>query len=316
MAIAINESNGEVEAMARALPPLTWFRAFECAARHLNFTAAADELGLTQSAVSQHVRSLEMRFGVPMFLRKPRGLALTDAGRRLLPYATKAISSLTAATAVFEPVRPDGVLTVATSLSFAQWYLAPRMSAFLDAHPGVQIRIRSTLWPDDFVLSDADVEIRFGSKELVGEGAAPFLEDRLIPVCAPKLSPGSLTWEEVRGLRLIQAVGTSDSWQSWAEHNGLDAPIEIAQLVDSYGLAVDLARCGAGVALTSAILAAPCLADGSLVVAFDRSAPARDGYHMAVRNRRSDATPELFSHWLSNEVKTCLSKIPSSLMSH
>ena len=105
--------------MSRSLPPLTWFRAFEAAARHLSFTAAAQELGLTQSAVSQHVRSLELRFGQMLFARKPRGLALTDAGRRLLPAVAKAIGGLAEASALFEPARPDSLLTVATSVSFS-----------------------------------------------------------------------------------------------------------------------------------------------------------------------------------------------------
>lgn len=288
--------------MVRSLPPLSWFRAFECAARHLNFTAAADELGLTQSAVSQHVRSLEMRFGVPLFVRKPRGLALTDAGRRLLPYASEAISSLAAATAIFEPAQPEGVLTVATSLSFAQWYLAPRLQLFLDAHPGARIRIRTTLWPDDFVLSEADVEIRFGAPELVGEGAEPFLPDRLVPVCSPALAAESRSWEELRKARLIQAVGTSDSWSSWAEHLGLAPPASISQMVDSYGLAVDLAQAGAGVALSSFILAAPGIAKGCLAVPLDAAAPARDGYYMAVRTRGSETLADLFSAWLRSQV--------------
>ena len=107
--------------MARALPPVAWFRAFESAARHLSFTAAAEELGLTQSAISQNVRSLEVRFSTILFERKPRGLALTDAGRRLLPDVTAAMGSLSNAAGIFEGASESGLLTVAASVSFAQF---------------------------------------------------------------------------------------------------------------------------------------------------------------------------------------------------
>ena len=88
--------------MSKSLPPLTWFRAFEAASRHLNFTMAANEIGLTQSAVSQHVRSLETRLGVFLFVRKPRGLALTDEGRKLQPQVGAALELLGEATRDFQ----------------------------------------------------------------------------------------------------------------------------------------------------------------------------------------------------------------------
>ena len=116
--------------MAKSLPPLTWFRAFDAAARHLNFTAAAQELGLTQSAVSQHIRALESRLGTPLFVRKPRGLVLTDGGRHLVPDVAAALARLRIATDAFEPAVGGDILTIATSVSFAQWFLAPGLVDF------------------------------------------------------------------------------------------------------------------------------------------------------------------------------------------
>jgi len=105
--------------MAKSLPPLTWFRAFEAAARNLSFTAAADEIGMTQSAVSQHVKALESRLGVALFIRKARGLALTDDGRKLIPQVASALGTLTAASRIFETGTTQNLLTVATSVSVA-----------------------------------------------------------------------------------------------------------------------------------------------------------------------------------------------------
>ena len=132
--------------MARSLPPLTWFRAFECAARHLSFTAAAQELNLTQSAISQHVRSLEQKFGSPLFVRKHRGIALTDHGRRLLPSVANAISILQSASDTFETASDKGLLTISASPSVTQFYLVPRINEFARIHGNIGFRIISKVW--------------------------------------------------------------------------------------------------------------------------------------------------------------------------
>ncbi|MEM6942550.1 MAG: LysR family transcriptional regulator, partial [Pseudomonadota bacterium] len=171
--------------MTRSLPPLTWLRSFEASARHLSFTAAAQELGLTQSAISQQVRSLELRLRVQLFVRKPRGLALTDDGRRLLPQIGASLDQLDVAVSAFETGSQSGLLTVAASVSVVRWLIAPRLKAFLHDHPGLRIRLVGTIWPDEFSASLADVEIRFGSKQQVGRDAMRLMPDHLIPVSAP-----------------------------------------------------------------------------------------------------------------------------------
>ena len=103
--------------MTRSLPPLTWFRSFEATARTLSFTAAAEEVGLTQSAVSQQVKSLEQRLGVRLFIRKPRSLAMTDEGRKLLPQVAAALGTLAYATEAFDRQVDQNVLTIASSVS-------------------------------------------------------------------------------------------------------------------------------------------------------------------------------------------------------
>ena len=135
--------------MAKSLPPLTWFRSFEAAARNLSFTAAAEEIGLTQSAVSQQVKSLELRLRVPLFVRQARGLMLTDDGRRLLPEISAALDALAGAANRFEAGPVENLLTVATSVSVAQWVIAPRLPDFTARHPNIRLRLLSAIWPDD-----------------------------------------------------------------------------------------------------------------------------------------------------------------------
>ena len=286
--------------MRRALPPLAWFRAFDSAARHLNFTAAARELHLTQSAISQQVRALESRLGVPLFHRKPRGLALTDDGRRLLPDVASALGSLAAATRAFEAGPSEGLVTVAASVSFNQWFITPGLHRFLADNPGTRVRIVSAVWPDDFHARIADIEIRFGPPAVVGNDAERLQPDDLVVVATPELARRSTPLHEST---LIETVGTSDGWEEWAARAGCDARLEPTVFVDNYGLAIDLARAGAGVALASSLLASRCLADGSLVRHHVESLPATDGYYIALH--APDGSPAArFAQWLRSELPT------------
>ncbi len=291
--------------VAQTLPPLNWLRAFECAARHLNFTAAAGELNLTQSAVSQHVRSLELRLGTVLFMRKARGLTMTDSGRRLLPPVATALADLTAATAMFMPQRSNDSLKIACNWSFSLAWLSPRLERFQQSHPGVRVQIVSTLWPDDINLTEADVEIRYGSQELVGSGAELLLMDQILPVCAPEKLPQNSTLESIYLSGIIHTVGTSDTWYTWAAHLGLEPPALVSCSVDSYSVALELACNGVGVALVSRVIAEHSLDSGELVVPVDLTAPAIDNHYIAINSGEGESSlASSFVDWLRNEIST------------
>lgn len=294
LVIAISFGNGKVGHMARSLPPLTWLRSFEASARHLSFTAAAQELGLTQSAISQQVRALELRLGVQLFQRKPRGLALTDDGRRLLPQVGASLDQLAVAVSGFEAGSQSGLLTVAASVSVTRWLIAPHLQSFLAAHPGLRLRLIGTIWPDEFSASLADVEVRFGSKQQVGKGAERLVPDDLVAVARPGLPDG--LEEQV----LIEAVGTSSGWREWSRRDGRSGDLAPSVFVDSYGAALDLAVSGAGVALTSSLLAAGALADGRLSAVSDTRLESQEGYFLAVTTPSEAA--RAFSDWLVAQV--------------
>ncbi|MEM8655321.1 MAG: LysR family transcriptional regulator [Pseudomonadota bacterium] len=267
--------------MAKTLPPLGWLRSFEAAARHLNFTAAAEELGLTQSAISQQVKSLETRLAAPLFTRHARGLALTDAGRRLLPEVEAPLQALSTAINGLETGHGRGLLTVATSISVAQWVIAPRLRGFMARLPHVRVRVVSAIWPDDFHSTRADVEIRFGSAKQVGTNAEQLLPDHLIALKSPKLQ-GAL-----QDLPLIEAVGTSAGWQAWSKEVGpTPAP---SLFTDTYGMALHLAAHGSGVALVSEFLADHALRTGLVERAHPASIPSLEGYYLWVDTDKPDA---------------------------
>jgi LysR family glycine cleavage system transcriptional activator len=303
--------------MPRALPPLAWFRAFESAGRHLSFTAAALELGMTQSAISQHVRSLENRFGSALFLRKHRGLTLTDEGRRLMPSVSSAISMLQVATEGFETEVSGEVLTVATSVSIAQWFLVPRLRVFLDENPGTSVRISTKVWSDEFHGTETDVEIRFDSPESANPKAKHLWSRSMVIVAEPefveKQCSNEITPAEIASCPLIQVVGTNDTWEHWARSRGVSENFDIACYVDSHGMAVDFARSGCGVALTNLAIAASSLLDGSLTTLEKNLLPARDGYYMTVISNDKPDLSERFAEWLESEIFAICTKAERAL---
>jgi LysR family glycine cleavage system transcriptional activator len=290
----------------RSLPPLTWIRAFESSARHLSFTRAAHELNLTQSAISQHVRSLEDRFGCALFVRKHRGLDLTDQGRRLIPPVTAAVAALTQAAATFDTNQEKQMLTISASLSISRWYIVPYLKTFTDRHEDVTVRLSTKTWPDEFFGSDADVEIRFDSKKSAGDDAILLAPNKMVVVAPPTYAGrsrgSSLTPAEIAAHRLVGVVGTADSWQAWATRNDIKEELNISAYVESHANAVDLARAGAGIAYTNYLIAAPSLADGSLVLLDNEPDAAQDGYYLHVKDSRNHAIAQEFSTWIQLNI--------------
>ena len=278
--------------MVKALPPLAWFRAFESAARRLSFTAAAEEIGMTQSAVSQHVKSLETSLGVALFIRRPRGLSLTDDGRKLLPQVSSALETLTVAARNFDTVPSKNVLTVAASVSIAQWLISPRLNEFTNKNPEINIRFLSTIWPDDFHTVRADVEIPFGSQKQFGRNATRLEPSGLVALKSPKFSGN------IESSTLIESVGTSDGWKLWAESVGGNPMPKI--FVDSYGAAMNLAINGNGIALVSNILAQDAIRSGKLIMADKTLLTCNEGYYMRFNDKNLLA--KQFHDWLINSL--------------
>lgn len=279
--------------MSKSLPPLTWFRSFEAAARRLSSTAAAEEIGLTQSAVSQQIRSLETRLGVVLFHRHARGLSLTDEGRKLLPQVEAALQMLQSAAAPYLTEKQARHITVAASVSVLQWVISPALPMFQSENPETSVRFVSTIWPDEYAASRADIEIRFGSAKQVGRDAMALLPKHLIAVKSPQLE-GNFA-----DLPLIEAVGTSDNWMTWAEATGQSVRTP-SFYVDSYGLALQLATTGNGVALMNALIAEHALRTNQVILATEASAPATEGYFLAVQRRSAEV--DAFLEWFSETL--------------
>lgn len=289
--------------MQYSVPPLTWFRAFESAARHLSFTNAAAELNVTQSAVSQHVRALEARLGVVLFKRKARGLAITEAGRRLQPSVSGAIGDLARACEMFAPQAAGQTLDIACTTSFALLWLVPRLASFHACHPSVHLRVSSTLWPDDYHNATSDLQIRYGTGHQMGSGAVQLFSDVLVPVCVADMAKSVGQVDDLWSLPLIGTIGSSEGWDDWADHLGAKMPPGAIHSVDSIALALEFAKAGSGVALVSRMLSAGAIRAGTLVMPVASAVPAKNSYFLtrSIRGDRQE-NAEGFSAWLMDEI--------------
>ncbi len=205
----------------KGLPPLIWLQAFEAAARTMSFTAAGQELGVTQAAISQRIRLLEDRLGQKLFVRHPRSLSLTPAGQAWLPSVLEAFSRLADGTAeVFGP-RPDAPVTLRTTPVMQQNWLVPRLLAFHRAHPAVAVRLVSAIWPEDFGPEGADLEIRYGAGDWSGMDTVSLGDEAMVPVCAPAVAARLASPEDLSGETLLHAAGFAVGWPAWLERAGI-----------------------------------------------------------------------------------------------
>lgn len=245
----------------RELPPLEWIRVFETAARHLNFSAAAVELGLTQAAVSQRIRNLELRIGAQLFNRLPRGVTLSTQGEAWLPHVQLALQQLGRSTANLFAA-PQRKVTIAASASVIGLWIVPRLTAIAKALPHLQIACMTIHNLTDYDRIKADFEIRFGAGQWLGRDARLLYDDALTPLASPDLAAAAaLDW---RAVPLIATSGPRLGWRDWCEATG--QPPEPAPKIrfDTFIQSWQAALTGAGVILGSVPLCQPQIDSGQL----------------------------------------------------
>src|SRR5215213_8743803 len=176
--------------MLRRLPPLNALKAFEAAARHESFTRAAEELCVTQGAVSHQVKALEATLGLKLFNRERQRLVITEAGRDYLAVLRDAFDRIALGTARVVQRQSSGVLTVSTSPDFAAKWLVNRLGHFAEAHPDIDLRVSATLHHVDFAREEVDLADRHGEGSWPGLDVVRLCSEQLFPVCSPKLMTG------------------------------------------------------------------------------------------------------------------------------
>ncbi len=284
---------------ALASIPLSALRIFEAAARLNSFTRAADELGVSQAAVSWQVKALERRLGQALFRRLPREVALTPAGERLARAASEAMSLLRAALADLTETG-QGLLAITTLQSFASQWLAPRLGAFQLAHPGVAVRLETTGRTVDLVRENVDVALRLGRGEWPGMAADFLFSAVQVPLCTPEVRD-RLGIETPEDLLAAPRIGLEQEWADWFASMGLAGAASAGPprlVADLQTVEVGAALAGHGVALGVAALFAGEIASGRLVSLFDPP-PGPVGYWLVYpKDRRRSPKIAAFRDWL------------------
>ena len=292
--------------MSDHLPPMSAIRVFEVAARHLSFTRAAEELGMTQAAVSYQIKLLEERVGGPLFLRRPREVVLTETGQRLAPRLREAFDILRDAFSDLAD-QSEGTLTINTMHTFAANWLAPRLGSFSLAHPSIAVRLETTTRAIDFAREEADVVVRAGKGVWPGLVAIKLLDVRFTPMLSPQLAASVGGIDEPADILKLPLIDHKDEWWIiWLKAHGL--PLDVLEKQTSPSLNMQAmnaeeAMAGRGVALLMPEYFGRELAQGRLMMPFERLVDEDSGYWLAYpENRRNVPKIRNFRDWIVAEA--------------
>ncbi len=291
----------------RPIPPLLSLRVFEAVARHLSFSSAAQELNVTQSAVSHHIKKLEEDLGLPLFARRPRAVALTEAGQAYQVHVAAAFERLRLGTEAIRAASAPSVLTVGLLASFGTRWLASRLRGFHAAHPGIELRLRPDIALADLARGEVDVAIRYGRGKWPGLRARKLMPERLAVVCAPALlagpgrPPRRLRPQDLLRFPILSSHASEPfEWAAWAARFGLDLGQAQTVHLHDYNIVVEAALAGQGIAMGRHRLIGPHLASGALVHALPGMVldDPDIGWWLVTANGPRGAALETFCDWL------------------
>ncbi len=260
--------------MLRRLPPLNALKAFEAAARHESFTRAAEELCVTQGAVSHQVKALEMELGLKLFNRERQRLVITEAGRAYLAVLRDVFDRIAVGTERLIQRQSSGVLTVSTSPDFAAKWLVNRLGRFAEAHSDIDLRISATLHHVDFTREDVDLAVRHGDGNWPGLDVARLSSEQLFAVCSPKLLSGRNRLTKPSDVLKYPLLHLDDrkAWSTWLDAAGVaNAELSQGPVLNRASMVIDAAVDGQGIALARTTLAAWDLINGRLVRPFSET---------------------------------------------
>jgi LysR family glycine cleavage system transcriptional activator len=288
------------------MPPLNGLKAFEAAARHESFTRAAEELCVTQGAVSHQVKALEAELGLKLFNRERQRLVITQAGRDYLIVVRDAFDRIAQGTERLLQRQSGGALAVSVSPNFAAKWLVHRLGRFAEAHPRIDLRISAQPHHVDFAREDIDLVIRHGDGNFAGLHATRLCTEQVFPVCSPKLVAGRNPLRLPSDLSRYTLIHATDreGWSQWLEFAGVAGVDSSRGLVlDQASMAIDAAVDGQGVALSRTALVARDLISGRLIRPFDIAMAASFGYWI-VCPKATAKLPKIvvFTEWLLAEA--------------
>lgn len=289
----------------RYLPSLASLRALEALDRLGTATAAAEELSLTQSAVSRQLQVLEEQLGAPLIHREKRRMHLTEAGARYASEVRAALTQITRASMQLHVNSGAGGLSLAILPSFGMRWLVPRLAHFAALHPDVTVNLSTRLTPVDFRAEPFDGAIQYGSGHWPACQSLLLREETLIPVCAPSLleARSITTASDLSTLPLLHIETRLDAWKTWLAAHDAPAPKTAGTRFDQFSTITQAAIHGLGIALLPDFIAGQELASGRLITAFGGASRAEGAYHL-VWPDTNQASPALriFRDWIATQT--------------
>ncbi len=297
----------------RNLPSLDLLRGFEAAARNLSFTRAAEELFITQSAVSRQVKTIEDHLGVALFARRHRALLLTEAGHDLYRATAQALRQITDTAARIRERAGSRTLTVTATIGFASLWLIPRLADFRSQRPDIDIRISANNKMLDLEREGLEVAVRYCVPKAAPEGAAKLFGEVVLPVCSPKLvtrtaplaAPGDLRHHILLHYERPDGVTPWLSWTVWLETMQLPGLKPAGSLrFSQYDQVIQAAIDGQGVALGTSPLVKQFIRQGRLIAPLEKKFESSRAYYLVI-SAEAAGRPEVkdFAAWLVRQAK-------------
>ena len=277
--------------MSKRLPPLNALRVFDAAARHLSFTKAADELFVTQAAVSHQIKSLEDFLGLKLFRRRNRSLLLTEEGQNYYLDIKEIFTSINEATRKLQARSAKGALTVSLPPSFAIQWLVPRLSGFNAAYPGIDVRIQAVDLEEDKLADDVDVAIFYGRGNWTGLRTERLYAEFLLPVCAPTILTGEHGLKvpaDLANHTLLHDTSRRD-WMAYTRQLGVpQINVQQGPIFSHSAMVVQAAVHGQGIALVNNVMAQSEIEAGRLVCPFNDVLVSKNAFYLVCHDSQAE----------------------------
>lgn len=287
------------------MPPLQWLRSFEAAARHLSFTAAARELHLTQSAVSQQVRLLENYIGQALFIRQPKRLELTDTALSYLGKVQEAFSTLQESTRMMRGSDRDTLLKIKANWAFTVLWLLPRLDEFANKYPWVELDLSTALWEQDYSSTTSTLEIRFGIGGWRDVEYEQLTQQYYYPVCSPKLAKRIKSLDDLIQHPLIHIMGGRDTWKSWLKNANVNTEDSVNRGHQSttFIVTLELARKNLGITLGHDIVCQDMIKARKLAIPMEQTFKMEENYYLISGHKANrNEAHRCFSEWLVQQI--------------
>ncbi len=293
--------------MVKRLPPLNSLRVFESAARHLSFTRAAEELYVTQAAVSHQIKTLEEFLGLKLFKRRNRSLLLTEEGQNYFSDMKDIFSSIQEATDKLLERSEKGALTISLPPSFAIQWLVPRLADFNRQQPDIDVRIKAVDKDEGSLVDDVDVAIYYGKGHWPGLRADKLYQEFLIPLCSPLLLNGEKPLKELADLANYTLLHDTSrqEWKTFVKENDVaGVNVNHGPIFSHSTMVLQAAAHGQGIALGNNVLAQPEIASGRLVAPFDKVLMTDNAFYVVCHEKQAETGRiATFRDWMIDRAR-------------